>query len=195
MLDVESVFQSCFAFGTFVLHGSVQEDFKLKLLPQSLLHPAFRGDGDGSCLIHVLRRTEVSKQRAHQKEVARGAQVAKQDEPHQSQTRSTPNSEIAPSLGRNLSSCAAPTGPCSSRRTIDLVERNTEFEDRLSRVDIRVAKNIQVGRVRLQPRLDLYNVFNANTVLRVNTTFGSALHRPLSVLAARFIKVGLDVRF
>ena len=109
--------------------------------------------------------------------------------------RSTPNSEIAPSLGRNLSSCAAPTGPCSSRRTIDLVERNTEFEDRLSRVDIRVAKNIQVGRVRLQPRLDLYNVFNANTVLRVNTTFGSALHRPLSVLAARFIKVGLDVRF
>ena len=108
---------------------------------------------------------------------------------------SAPNSAIAPSLGRNLSSCASPTGPCSSRRTIDLVERNTVFEDRLTRVDIRVAKNIQVGRVRLQPRLDLYNLFNANTILGVNTRLGSALHRPSSVLAARFIKVGIDVRF
>lgn len=108
---------------------------------------------------------------------------------------SAPNSVIAPSLGRNLSSCSSPTGACSSTRRIDLVERNTQFEDRLSRVDIRLAKNIQVGRVRLQPRLDLYNVFNANTVLRVNTTFGSRLHQPISVLAARFIKVGLDVRF
>ena len=109
--------------------------------------------------------------------------------------RTTPNSEIVPSLGRNLSSCAAPTGPCSRSVRIDLVERNTEFDDRLSRVDIRFAKNIQIGRVRLQPRFDLYNVFNANTVLRVNTTFGSRLHQPISVLAARFFKVGLDVRF
>merc|ERR1712151_372167 len=33
----------------------VQKDFKMKLLPQSSLHPQFRGDGDGSCVIYVLR--------------------------------------------------------------------------------------------------------------------------------------------
>jgi len=78
---------------------------------------------------------------------------------------------------------------------IDLVERNTDFEDRLTRVDIRVAKNIQLGSVRLQPRLDLYNVFNANTILGVSSTYGPNLFRPSAVLAARFIKLGLDVRF
>ena len=109
--------------------------------------------------------------------------------------RTTPNSEIAPSLGRNLSSCGSPTGPCSRSVRIDLVERNTDFEDRLTRVDIRVAKNIQLGSVRLQPRLDLYNVFNANTILGVSSTYGPNLFRPSAVLAARFIKLGLDVRF
>jgi hypothetical protein len=109
--------------------------------------------------------------------------------------RTTPNSEIAPSLGRNLSSCGSPTGACSRSVRIDLVERNTDFEDRLTRVDIRVAKNIQLGSVRLQPRLDLYNILNANTILGVSSTYGPNLFRPSSVLAARFIKIGLDVRF
>ena len=109
--------------------------------------------------------------------------------------RSTPNSEIAPSLGRNLSSCAAPTGPCNSRVTIELVDRYTEFDDRMSRVDFRIAKNINIGRIRIQPRFDLYNLFNTNTVLRASSTFGSRLHAPQSVIAARFFKLGLDVRF
>ena len=68
LFDIKAFFKFCFAFGTLVLHRSVQEDFKMKLLPQSLLHPAFRGDDDGSCLIHVLRRHEASKERKQEKE-------------------------------------------------------------------------------------------------------------------------------
>merc|ERR1712176_1177501 len=34
----------------------LQDEFKMKALSQSLLHPDFRGDRDGSCLIHLLRR-------------------------------------------------------------------------------------------------------------------------------------------
>ena len=99
-----------------------------------------------------------------------------------------PNAAIAPSLGRNLS---------GGRRSVrvQLIEPWTQFEDRLTRVDVRLAKTIQVGRVRLQPRIDLYNVLNAATILRVNTNFGSRLHQPSRILAARFFKVGLDVRF
>ena len=65
----------------------VPEDFKMKLLPQSLLHLDVRGDGDGSCLNHVLRRHEVRKQ---EKEAGRGVQAVKKDEPDQSQKRANP---------------------------------------------------------------------------------------------------------
>ena len=73
----------------------VQEDFKMKLLPQSLLHPDFRGDGEGSCLIHVLRRKEVGSEMKQEKEVRRGVQAAKKDEPHQSPKQGAPNSQTS----------------------------------------------------------------------------------------------------
>jgi len=73
----------------------IQKDFEMKLLPQSLLHPDFRGDGEGSCLIHVLRRKEVSNERKQEKEVRRGVQAAKSDEPHQGQQKGTPNSSTS----------------------------------------------------------------------------------------------------
>ena len=63
----------------------VQKDFKMKLLPQSLLHPDFHGDGEGSCLIHVLRRKEVSNERKQEKEVRRGVQAVKKEELQESQ--------------------------------------------------------------------------------------------------------------
>merc|ERR1711924_379838 len=73
----------------------VQEDFNMKFLPQSLLHPAFRGDGEGSCLVHVLRRKEGSKERKQEKEAGRGVQAAKKEEPDQSLKGVTLNSETS----------------------------------------------------------------------------------------------------
>ena len=98
------------------------------------------------------------------------------------------NAAIAPSLGRNLS---------GGRRSqsIELIAPFTLFEDRLTRIDIRLAKTFQMGRVRVQPRMDLYNLLNGATVLAANRNFGSRLHQPTQVLAARFIKVGVDLRF
>ena len=40
-------------------YEALQEEFETKSLPQSLLGPAFRKRGVGSCLIHVLRRRGV----------------------------------------------------------------------------------------------------------------------------------------
>lgn len=59
----------------------------MKLLLQSLLHPALHGDSDGSCFIHVLRRNEVSKYERQDKDVGRGVQAVEKDEPHQSQQK------------------------------------------------------------------------------------------------------------
>src|SRR5204863_8674264 len=43
------------------------------------------------------------------------------------------NAEIAPSLGRNLSSCATVTGACNATATVALIQPNALFEARISR--------------------------------------------------------------
>ena len=58
-----------------------------------------------------------------------------------------------------------------------------------------MAKTFRVDRLRIQPRLDLYNVFNSNTITSINTTFGPAFRRPLSILDGRFAKIGVQVDF
>jgi len=60
---------------------------------------------------------------------------------------------------------------------------------------VRLSKSIRAGRVRIQPRLDLYNLFNASTVTSINTTLGPAFRRPLSILDGRFAKIGAQVDF
>src|SRR5262249_23499428 len=61
------------------------------------------------------------------------------------------NAQIAPSLGRSLASGANGTA------TIALLPPNTQFEDRLSELDVRFTKIIRVGRTRLQGSFDMYN--------------------------------------
>ena len=105
------------------------------------------------------------------------------------------NALIAPSLGRNLAACGNVT-PCSATVVVsDLLAPNTMFEDRLSQFDIRFSKIVRVGRARIQGMLDIYNLFNANSVLSVNTRLGPNWLRPASVLGARLFKVGAQVDF
>ena len=47
----------------------------------------------------------------------------------------------------------------------------------------------------MQPRLDVFNLFNANDVQRVNGTFGGSWLNAAGILTARFIKFGVDIRF
>jgi hypothetical protein len=42
---------------------------------------------------------------------------------------------------------------------------------------------------------DVYNAFNANTVLALNNTYGSTWLRPTSILAGRLFKFGVQVDF
>ena len=69
------------------------------------------------------------------------------------------------------------------------------FNDRLNQVDFRVAKNVMVRQVRVQPVVDLYNMFNANTVIAQNNTYGPAWQAPSGILAGRIVKFGVQVSF
>ena len=77
-------------------------------------------------------------------------------------TYNVPTAAIAPSLGRNLA---------GGTRTIplNLVAPNTQFEDRINQLDVRISKIVKVGRYRLQANLDLYNALNVSPPLSVNS--------------------------
>jgi hypothetical protein len=112
-------------------------------------------------------------------------------------TMSIPNSQIAPSLGRNLASCGA-AAVCTASATVTILEPNTMFEDRYTLLDVRLSRNFQWGRTRLQPRVDIYNLFNSDAVNTLRTTYGATNNtwlQPLEVFGARMAKVGIQVDF
>jgi hypothetical protein len=134
----------------------------------------------------------------------------------QQATLAVPNAQIAPSLGRNLSACGALV-VCTAVATVGSVPSSappaiaspyltalgsggilppySQFEDRMTQVDLRFGRTFAYGHVRVQPQLDLYNLFNANTVLSSNTTYGAAWLRPTAILTGRFVKFGAQIDF
>lgn len=107
----------------------------------------------------------------------------------QSATYVATNAQIAPSLGRNLSSGAGGVA------VLTIMEPNTAFEDRLQQVDLRFTKQFRVGGTRIQAMFDVYNAFNANTILGVNGRFGALWLQPTSILAGRLLKFGTQIDF
>jgi hypothetical protein len=105
------------------------------------------------------------------------------------------NADIAPSLGRNLSSCPA-TGACNATVSVSLIPPGTMFGDRLHQVDFRVSKTVVfAGSRRVQGIVDVYNVFNGAAVITQNNTYGSAWLRPTQILQARLVKFGVQLDF
>lgn len=99
------------------------------------------------------------------------------------------NSEIRPSLGRDLA--AGPAGTV----TFTLIEPNTMFEDRINQLDLRLTRIFRAGRNRIQVMLDVYNALNVSPVLSINQTYGPAWLRPNQILDGRLFKIGGQVDF
>jgi len=98
------------------------------------------------------------------------------------------NGLIAPSLGRNLAGGAA-------NATVNLVEPGTLYGDRLNQLDFRIGKILRLGGLRTALNVDLFNAFNASTVLLTNPNYGPQYLRPLEVLPGRFFKLGAKFDF
>jgi hypothetical protein len=105
------------------------------------------------------------------------------------------NAQVAPSLGRNLGACGNRV-PCNATLTVaQLIGPNTIREDRLTQVDVRLTRIVRLGPTRLQAMFDVYNLFNASTILAQNNNYGSTWLRPTQILAGRLFKFGVQVDF
>ena len=115
--------------------------------------------------------------------------VAYQNNPGlaQAATRSYTNAEIAPSLGRNLSTATV--------AVVNIIPPNTLFEPRYNQLDVRLSRKFQFGHVRVEPRADVYNLFNSVTALGSIGGYGAAWLRPTDALGARLAKFGVQVDF
>jgi hypothetical protein len=92
-----------------------------------------------------------------------------------------PNAEVLPSLGRSLSGGASNT-------PVALVEPGTLYGPRLNQVDFRVGKVLRVGGTRATVSLDVFNIFNENTVVAFSNQF-SNWQEPQEIMRPRFAKV------
>jgi hypothetical protein len=105
------------------------------------------------------------------------------------------NAQIAPSLGRLLSS--------GSTATVALVEPGTLYVERMNQVDLRLTKIFRAGERRLQAMVDLYNALNVSTVLKQSDIYGatsgaatgSAWLVPQAIMPDRVVKFGVQVNF
>jgi hypothetical protein len=99
------------------------------------------------------------------------------------------NADVFPTLGRNLSGGATSV-------TIPLVAPQTLFEDRISRLDLRLSKSVRVrGRARVQINLDAYNALNSNAIRAVISTYGARWRQPQQILDPRIVQIGGQVSF
>lgn len=96
-------------------------------------------------------------------------------------------SNAAIGLGRNFSS--------GSTRTVQIIEPGTMYEPGFAQLDLRLARRVRIAAQSLDLMADLYNVFNDNGVVRLNTTYGPNWLRPTQILEGRLFKVGVQWNF
>jgi hypothetical protein len=99
-------------------------------------------------------------------------------------SRSYSTAEVQSSLGRPLA------GGARTVTISNLIVPNTEYGERLTQLDVRLTRAFQFGRARVRAMVDLYNLFNGNTILTQNATFGSTWLRPTAIQAGRLLKFG-----
>ena len=100
-----------------------------------------------------------------------------------------PVASIQTSLGRPLAGGARTA-------TVPLVVPQTQFDERTTRLDFRVGKNLRLGqRVRLQANVDLYNALNSSSVLAVTTAYGARWLVPTLILEPRILQFSASINF
>jgi hypothetical protein len=102
---------------------------------------------------------------------------------------SATSAEVAPTLGRSLSS-----GP-NGTATLSLIPPGTRYGARAQQLDISFRKPFRLQRGRLLATIDVYNALNRSDVLSYNNTYGPAWLRPTAILAGRWAKFGAQWDF
>src|SRR6185369_4727501 len=104
------------------------------------------------------------------------------------------NAQIRPSLGRDLAACRG-AASCTATATVPLIAPQTMFDDRLTRLDLRLGKRMTLSdRMRLQANVNLYNVFNGSASSTLNTNYGPLWLQPSLLQDGRLLQFSASLR-
>jgi hypothetical protein len=88
---------------------------------------------------------------------------------------------------------------------VQLIPYNSvgEFTDRVNQIDLRVTKSVAIGRMKVLPQLEIFNLLNANPVILnrstdysiATATAPATYNQPSGILNGRMIGVGAQVRW
>jgi hypothetical protein len=99
---------------------------------------------------------------------------------------------IAPQFQTNLGR------PLSSGNVIEflnIVQPGVLYSDRINAVDLRFGKVLRYSTTKTLVSLDIFNLFNSNTTQVFQQTYGATYLNPLSIMSARFFKIGVQFDF
>ena len=92
-----------------------------------------------------------------------------------------PNAVVQPSLGRPLSGGAANV-------TVNVVEPNSLYSDRVNQLDVRFGRTFRFGNRRTMINFDISNALNSSVVLQLNNNF-AVWQTPQRIMDARLFKL------
>jgi hypothetical protein len=80
-------------------------------------------------------------------------------------------------------------------QNVQVAERGEYRFPWVNLLDIRVTRTFAAGRIRVEPSIDLFNVFNNNAVTNSVQTIGTSLGRPSAIVMGRLLRLGGRVTF
>ena len=82
---------------------------------------------------------------------------------------------------------------------VNLIQPGTVFLETQNRLDLRLGKTFRFGQTKIQGFADMFNVFNAGTVLTVNQTYAAAgtnaWMTPNTITDGRYVRFGMQLNF
>ena len=86
-------------------------------------------------------------------------------------------------------------GLTTATLNVPLKAPNSVYSPRTTQLDLSASKSVNIGRLRFQPKLDVFNALNADDFQDVQTLqYGAAAYfRPITILQGRIIRVGADM--
>ncbi len=100
--------------------------------------------------------------------------------------RSFTNYTVTPAISPGLTQASI---------TVPLVAPGDKYYDQRFQFDLGLAKSINFSQRKLRLQVDLFNLFNANTIMSEFQTYGPRLDQPQEVLVGRLIRLGMQFHF
>jgi hypothetical protein len=98
------------------------------------------------------------------------------------------SAQVATTLGRGIAGGAPVT-------IVNIVKPGALYGKRLNQFDVRLAKIVQFERGRVNIAVDVYNIFNSSVADSYQQTFGTSWLTPLTIVPARFARLGVQFDF